>query len=193
MQTLKFQLPNGTVVEISGDHETDIIKQAAFWSDLPTACPICGAGLRFGYSTPKTFRYFQLICYGDAAGVRHSVNLGEKQGSHDLYFDREKNWVKYIPGTPGEPLAGLPAAGESSAAAGNAGSDVARSGDSKINGATERNRVVGVVKHLIDVAKSNGIRPAVDYSQLAKMSVPELEDAGRSMMSTFEGAGIRWQ
>lgn len=176
MQTLKFQLPNGTVVEISGDHETDIIKQAAFWSDLPTECPVCKSGLRFGYSTPKTFRYFQLICLGNADGVRHSVNLGEKQGSHDLYFDREKNWVKYIPGTPGEPLTALPpAAGSGNAAAGDAG---------------PRNVVLGKVKNLIDLAKANSIQPAIDYADLARLSTDELKRHGVSIADTLQSAGI---
>lgn len=81
------------VVKITGEHETEVIKRAAFWFDIPEACPVCKAlGMTLGYRTPQTFEYYSAICKGPE---RHEVNFGEKKGTHDLYFDVKKDWKKY--------------------------------------------------------------------------------------------------
>lgn len=94
MQKLIISLPLYQV-EITGEHETDVIKKAAFWCSLPTRCPICDRPLTLGYRTPQTFEYYELRCTG--TDELHSVNLGESKGSHDLYFDPKKQWHTYRP------------------------------------------------------------------------------------------------
>lgn len=100
MQKLIIVLPLYTI-EISGEHETEIFKRAAFWSSLPTKCPHCERPLILNYRTPQTFEYYELRCTGDK--VIHCVNLGESKGSHNLYYDPKKQWYSYNVGeAPGD-------------------------------------------------------------------------------------------
>jgi hypothetical protein len=105
MINLQLNLPLYNVT-ISGEHETEVIKLAAFWCSLPTKCPKCQRPLTLGFRTPKgkngqKFEYYELHCTGDVEV--HSVNLGESIGTHDLYFDPKKSWYTYRAGdTPAD-------------------------------------------------------------------------------------------
>lgn len=81
-------------IEIAGDHETELIKKAAFWQSIPDKCPKCGSSLKLNYRTPQTFEYYELQCTGSPS---HSVNFGESKGTHNLYYDTKKDWKTYDP------------------------------------------------------------------------------------------------
>lgn len=95
MQKITVNLPEFSI-EITGEHEAELIKRAAFWQSIPAACPICSAGLIFVYRNPKGFDYYELKCTGPKP---HSVNFGTSNNERKtLYYDPKKPWVDFIPG-----------------------------------------------------------------------------------------------
>lgn len=86
---LKIPLPGIGTVEIDGDEETTIIAQAAFWTELPEACPICGATLRLSHRKPKGFTYYGLVCKGSP---EHECNFGQKKEDGSLYYKGPASW-----------------------------------------------------------------------------------------------------
>lgn len=104
MQKIIITLPLFTI-EVSAEHETELIKKAAFYLSLPKECPKCKQALIFNYRTPQTFEYYELKCIGTPS---HSFNLGESKGTHDLYYDPQnpkKQWNEYNPNRTNEPEA----------------------------------------------------------------------------------------
>jgi len=65
----------------------ELVKALAFYTELPKACPKCGADLVFSYRTPKDYEYFGMKCLGSP---RHEVNFGEyKDSAKGLYYKDE--------------------------------------------------------------------------------------------------------
>jgi hypothetical protein len=116
MQKITIQLSPYMSVTVDGEHETQLFRQAAFWAELPTECPVCGSRLVPTFRTPQSFTYYGLRCIGTPS---HSVNLGEAKETHNLYFDKTKPWTIWGSSDPITPERSSPAA--------NARLDVARS------------------------------------------------------------------
>jgi hypothetical protein len=74
-------------VEVSEENQKDLIRQAAFWSEIPKSCPLCNADLRFSYRSPQDNQYWGMQCLGP---VTHEVNFGVyKDANLGLYYKDE--------------------------------------------------------------------------------------------------------
>ncbi len=98
MIRLSILLPGIGKVEIEGEEAPGVIAQAAFWGELPKACPVCSASLRLQHRSPKGFEYYGLICSGQPA---HETNFGQKKVTGELYYKGAGFW-RLSPGAPYE-------------------------------------------------------------------------------------------
>lgn len=98
---LTLAILEGLVVEITGDDNKELIKDAEFWGSLPNACPICGASLRFTHRKPGKDEFHGLECSGP---VTHETSFGKRQDEEQtLYY---KGTAPYKnPTKPNEPAA----------------------------------------------------------------------------------------
>lgn len=162
-------------VEISGDNERELIKQAAFWQSIPAKCPVCGAPLILNYRTPQTFTYYELLCLGTPS---HSVNFGESRGSHDLYYDTKKTWKAYTPNAieQGDRTEATPETASGS-----------RTPKSALPAATDSgpNANIGELKNrlikLITRCKDAGIRSGFMPADVAKMDEATIIETGNKL------------
>lgn len=174
MQKITFNAA-GVAVELTGDNERDIFKQAAFWFSLPTECGLCKASLTFDYRTPQTFEYYSLKCTGPTP---HVMNLGEKKSSHDLYFDRRKHWEPFRAG----------AVDEHDAAAANAAADDARSEPEPIpSPAFNRGKALNRILELLKACHDAGINPG-DVAHLQQKTDNEIRTIGVRLAGLLAGA-----
>lgn len=79
------------VVEISGDREQDLIKQAAFWMSLPKKCPMCESEIIFTYRTPKGNTYYGLKCIGKPSH-ECDINQQKPEKGGGLYYPEKPEW-----------------------------------------------------------------------------------------------------
>ena len=87
---LNIFLWDGASVTVTGDGEKEVVKQAAFWSALPTACPVCGAGLRLTYREPNgKFAYYGLRCAGAPS---HEADFGQHTDGEGLFYKERGEW-----------------------------------------------------------------------------------------------------
>lgn len=176
MITLTLETIGGASVTITGEHETEIIKRAEFWFSLPPACPICQAPLVFGYRNPQTFEYYAMVCVGP---VRHTVNLGEKKNSHDLYFDKKKNWEKYNwQPSDGERSSGPPA------------SNNQRPGPAPIESSPARQKMIGRIIELNTALKNKQFKPNIDIETLTAKTDEQLIAIGQSLAEKCKIANV---
>jgi hypothetical protein len=178
MQTLKISFGDGLTVEITGEHETELFKKAGFWLSLPKVCPLCGSGIRFDYRNPnKQYDYYMLVCTGPG---RHEINLGEKTGSHDLYYDAKKTWGTFRPGgqyddpgpaTPPAAMSPAPAAFDNSP-------------DSS------RGRMIARIVWFVEALSKRSIVWQGDVGKLGGMSDDDLIRIGKQLSEKARTAGI---
>jgi hypothetical protein len=90
MIELTISLFNGSVhVVVRGDDTLELIRLAAFYSQLPRECPVCGAPVHFTYRTPQDFEYYGLACRGEP---RHETSFGQYKGGKGLFY--KATWRK---------------------------------------------------------------------------------------------------
>ncbi len=78
-------------IETSTTDLKHLVREAAFFSELPTMCPVCQEEVAFTYRTPKDFEYFGMKCLGTPS---HHVNFGEyKDALKGLYYKNE-GWTE---------------------------------------------------------------------------------------------------
>jgi hypothetical protein len=81
------------VIKIQGDNAKDVIKQAAFFEELPTGCPECGANVRFTYRVPDGNEFYGLICEGK---VSHETTFGiYKDSKRGLFYKPNVRWQHF--------------------------------------------------------------------------------------------------
>lgn len=160
MQTLKLSLPLFSI-EITGETERDLIRQAAFWLSIPHKCPVCSKPIVLDYATPKTYIYFKLKCTGETP---HTVNLGEPVDKNkSLYYDTTKTWEKFRPGRHED---------DQASASGPLTPDPAsRSSSAGENVGTRRNSLI----HLINKCKGDGINCGLNPSDVGAMDENTLD------------------
>jgi hypothetical protein len=113
MQKLKINIMDNITVEFESADVADIIKRAAFWSELPKVCPLCQAPIVFFYRNPKDNDYYGLHCTGPRP---HETNFGQyKLTEKGFYYKGTSSWTESVVkwDTPGEQT-GQPANGSSS-------------------------------------------------------------------------------
>lgn len=119
MTKLLIQLSPTITVEVEGNEECECIRQAAFWTGLPTECPECGCPLTLFYRTPKDYEYYGLRCTGP---VTHESTFGKHKADGSLFFrEREPFQLARAPKTDedGWPVDEEPASAPPPARAGN--------------------------------------------------------------------------
>jgi len=190
MQTLTLNIPGGSI-RISGDHETEIIKKAAFWQSIPEFCPICKSALRFNYRTPQTFEYYELVCSGSP---EHSINFGEKKGTHDLYFDNKKSWKAYNPGRidDDDDRARVQAAASATIGANNAGEPFALSPPAAAHDnapGTMRGKMIARIIELRSEAIARNVKiPDFKPEHLGGFETDSLKRLGEQLAAAFKTA-----
>lgn len=93
MPKLIIQLTERMTVEVEDDDVKAMIKEAAFWGDIPDKCPVCGAAIKFTYREPKKiYKYYGVACEGTPS---HKVDLGEHLDGGRLYYKQRAPWVSY--------------------------------------------------------------------------------------------------
>jgi hypothetical protein len=166
MQKITLKLSESMSIEIDGQDAREIWPIAAFWQSLPTQCPVCRSTLSIEYRTPQSYKYYILKCSGTPA---HSVNLGQRTDTNQLYFDRSKPWELF--GRGGDVhLSDPPAATPIDQATGQ---PVDNSPDSV------RGRMIKKIKQLADDLRDRNVpheRP--DLGKLGGLSTPELTNLG---------------
>lgn len=78
-------------VTLRAEDQQDLIRQAAFYSQLPHRCPICDSPIHFQYRTPQDYEFFGLECSG---APRHETTLGVYKGAKGLFYKGAGSWRK---------------------------------------------------------------------------------------------------
>lgn len=87
MQKVIIGLAPNMTVEVTSESVKDLIRQAAFWTDLPTVCPLCGSSLVLYHRDPQDNDYWGQACTGP---VTHEANFGvNKNEEKGLYYKGE--------------------------------------------------------------------------------------------------------
>lgn len=77
-------------VWVEGETDQDVIRQASFWSSLPTTCPVDDAPVKFGYAKRKGYDFYYLESTGPK---RYEYSIGERREDNKLFpgeYEREE-------------------------------------------------------------------------------------------------------
>lgn len=96
---------------VTGDDIKKVVEEAAFFSELPSECPICGSPTGFRYRNPKDFTYFGMRCTGETT---HECNFGQRRDGSGLFYKGKDSWEKEYVGS-----------GDSSGGGGGGGNEAA--------------------------------------------------------------------
>lgn len=92
MHRLELQLSTRMKITVEANDVKNLIKESILWSEVPAACPLCGAELGLLYRTPQTYEYFGLKCTGPTP---HEITFGEyKDTSKGLYYNHANQWAE---------------------------------------------------------------------------------------------------
>lgn len=84
MQKVVIAIAPNVTVEIANDNIKRLIEQAAFWSELPSVCPLCKAPLVFFHRNPQDNDFWGQVCTGP---VKHESSFGVyKKEEMGLYY-----------------------------------------------------------------------------------------------------------
>jgi hypothetical protein len=83
-------LPGGMTITCTAATEMELIREAYFWQQLPTYCPIDGTATVFDYRDPKGNKYYGVVSTGYPA-FRHPIRQHKDGGG--LYTKDE--WYFY--------------------------------------------------------------------------------------------------
>lgn len=86
---LKFKVGDSIGFEMEVSDPKQAIVELAFWTGLPTNCPLCGADVRFFHRSPQEFNYYGLFCLGK---VTHETNFGQKKIGGGLFYKGAHSW-----------------------------------------------------------------------------------------------------
>lgn len=72
-----------------------LIKDAAFFSELPSQCPLCQSTVHFTHRTAQEFDYYGLRCTGNTP---HETTFGEYKDSTRGFFYKSGSWAAAFAG-----------------------------------------------------------------------------------------------
>jgi hypothetical protein len=93
---LVLALGAGARVEVTADNVKALIEQAAFFQDLPTACPVCDAPVQFTCRHPQGFDFYGMRCTGQPS---HETTFGVHKEGGTLFYKASEPWSAWQPGT----------------------------------------------------------------------------------------------
>jgi hypothetical protein len=94
MQKLTIMLGPNIKVNLESPDLQQLIKDAAFWSELPQVCPLCRASVVLFYRNPKGNDYYGLRCVGPQT---HETNFGQfKETAKGFYYKGASSWKESI-------------------------------------------------------------------------------------------------
>jgi len=91
-------------IQVAAENQKDLIEQIAFWSQLPTACPMCGASVYLYHRQPQGYDYYGLKCVGEEGdGTNaHECNFGQyKEGGGALFYKADSWADAWVPQADG--------------------------------------------------------------------------------------------
>src|SRR5688572_6133434 len=98
---IEIAIPLGTsTVTVRGDSVADTIDAAAFYQELPTACPVCRAPVVFTARHPQSFHYYGLRCTGRPT---HESTFGVHKEGGSLFYKANEPWKLWQLGGTAEP------------------------------------------------------------------------------------------
>ena len=77
-------------VTVRGENPKVVVKQIAFFSELPEKCPVCGALVRLTYREPKDFTFYGLACLGEPS---HETTFGVHKTGDGLFYKKSEPWT----------------------------------------------------------------------------------------------------
>lgn len=89
MIKLRINLEGIGVVEFQGETRQELVEEAAFWSELPSHCPLCRAAVRLCHRIAQDFHFYGLKCRGK---VSHESNFGTTKKSLRLFYKGPSSW-----------------------------------------------------------------------------------------------------
>lgn len=92
---ISIRLNDVTSVTVRSDDQRDLIEAAAFFQELPQACPVCKAPVVFTARHPQSFNYYGLRCTGRPA---HESTFGVKKEGGALFYKASEPWTSWQPG-----------------------------------------------------------------------------------------------
>lgn len=87
---MTLPMPGGGSLEIVGDDQKALIREAAFWQGIPETCPVDGSPVRFEYRNPQGYDYYMLVSESG-----YEYKFGIKQDDHTLF--PHGKWTYYDP------------------------------------------------------------------------------------------------
>lgn len=97
--TIVIPLGASARVEVRGDSQREVVEMAAFFQELPTACPVCEAPVQFTARHPQGYDYYGMRCTGRPA---HETTFGAHREGGTLYYKASEPWVVWQPGVRAE-------------------------------------------------------------------------------------------
>lgn len=86
-QKLSIRVSDRITLTLESADMRELVRTGSFWSELPSQCPICQAGVQLMYRNPQDNEYFGMQCTGP---TKHETNFGiYKESSKGLYYKRE--------------------------------------------------------------------------------------------------------
>jgi hypothetical protein len=79
-------------VTVTADNQHDAIDNAAFFQNLPDACPECTAPVVFFARHPKGFHYYGIRCTGTP---QHESSFGIHKEGGGLFYKEREAWTSY--------------------------------------------------------------------------------------------------
>jgi hypothetical protein len=92
---LTIKIGDATIVKVRSDSQRDVIEQAAFFSDLPSACPVCREPVKFTSRRPSGYEYYGLRCTGRPS---HETTFGVHREGGTLFYKASEPWTAWQPG-----------------------------------------------------------------------------------------------
>lgn len=92
MIQIQIYLGETTTVTVSAEDEKVVIEQAAFFNNLPRACPVCAANVVFTFRKPKGFTFYGLRCLGP---TQHEATFGQHKEGGKLFYKESESWKQF--------------------------------------------------------------------------------------------------
>jgi hypothetical protein len=92
---ITMRLGETTTVTVRSDDQREIVEAAAFFQELPKACPVCKSPVVFTARHPQSFNYYGLRCTGRPS---HESTFGVKKEGGALFYKASEPWTSWQPG-----------------------------------------------------------------------------------------------
>jgi len=92
---IAIRLGDSMSVTVRSDDQRELIEAAAFFQELPKACPVCKSPVVFTARHPQSFNYYGLRCTGRPS---HETTFGVKKEGGTLFYKASEPWTAWQPG-----------------------------------------------------------------------------------------------